>query len=117
MGLAMHGRLNSFQKTMLQWDDLHPYNAVHVVRIPGVLNTERLRLSVGSRLEQHGLTQLELNRTANTYAYHGGRWEGGLKIIPAGHDLLGALGAEMEHQLNTTFDKNGRFNPFRFFAL
>jgi hypothetical protein len=117
MGLVMHGRLNSFQKTMLQWYDMHPYNAVHVVRIPGVLNGGRLRLRVNSRLAQHGLTQLELNREANTYAYHGGRVDCDVKIIPGGPDPIGALGAEIEQQLNTPFDQNGRFDPFRFFVL
>ena len=28
---------------MLRWRDMHPYNPVHVVRVPGALEPERLR--------------------------------------------------------------------------
>ena len=113
----MYGRLNSFQKTMLQWNDMHPYNAVHVVRIPGVLNAEWLRLSLNSRLEGHGLTHLKLNRGANTYVYHGGRVDCDVKIILGEQDPISALRAEIEQQLNTPFQQRGRCNPFRFFAV
>ena len=102
---------------MLQWYDMHPYNAVHVVRIPGVFEAERVRLRVGSRLEQHGLTNLELDRKASTYVYHGGRVDCDVKFIPSEPDPLAALGTEIERQLNTPFHQEGRFNPFRFFAL
>jgi Condensation domain len=113
----MHGRLNSFQKTILQWNDMHPYNAVHVVRIPSVLNAEWLRLSLSSRLEGHGLTHLKLNRGATTYAYHGGRVDCDVKIISGEQDPISALRAEIEQQLNTPFQQRGRCNPFRFFAV
>lgn len=113
----MFGRFNSFQKTMLQWCDLHPYNAVHVVRLPGGLDADRLRLSLHRRLEQHGLTNLELDRKANAYAYRGGRGEGELKIISGAHDPLAALAGEIELQLNMAFNQTGPFSPFRFFAL
>ena len=32
--LRLRGRLNLFQTAMLRWRELHPYNAVHVVRVP-----------------------------------------------------------------------------------
>ena len=69
----MRGKLNIFQKTMLQWNDLHPYNAVHVVRIPHALDLERLGKVINSTLETYGITNLTLNRDRGTYHYQGGR--------------------------------------------
>jgi len=31
---SVPGRLNLFQRMMLRWRDMHPYNAVHVVLVP-----------------------------------------------------------------------------------
>jgi len=113
----MQGRLNSFQKTMLQWNDMHPYNAVHVVRIPGVLGEEQLRLSVNSTLEQRGLTNLVLDRKQNSFAYIGGPTDCDVKVIRGGSDPVPALQAEMERQLNMPFLPAERINPFRVFAV
>ena len=43
---------------MLEWNKLHPYNAVHVVRIPEALDLERLRSAITATLEGKGLTCL-----------------------------------------------------------
>ena len=37
----MRGKLNLFQATMLRWRELHPYSAVHVVRITRALEAAR----------------------------------------------------------------------------
>jgi hypothetical protein len=113
----MQGKLNSFQKTMLQWNDLHPYNAVHVVRIPGDLNAEQLRFSANSTLEQRGLTNLVIDRKQNSFAYLGGPTGCDVKVVPGGTDFLPALQAEMERQINTPFLPAERINPFRLFAV
>jgi hypothetical protein len=34
----MEGRLNIMQKAMLDWNELHPYNAIHVARVPDPLD-------------------------------------------------------------------------------
>ena len=54
------GRLNLFQRMMLRWRALHPYNPVHVVRVPAALDAERLRACIGRRLERAGLTGFEV---------------------------------------------------------
>jgi len=113
----MHGRLNSFQKTMLQWNDMHPYNAVHVVRIPVVLNIEQLSLNARATLEQRSLTHLVLNRRRNTFTYQGGSADCPVKIINCGDDPNAALQTEVERQLNTPFVPTPGFSPFRFFAV
>lgn len=113
----MHGRLNSFQKTMVQWYDLHPYNAVHVVRLSGAVNEERLRHALNARLAQLGLTHLEFDREAGTFRYHGGPWDCPVKFPAFSADPVATLKAEIERQLNTAFIPEGRFSPFRFFVL
>jgi hypothetical protein len=113
----MHGGLNSFQKTMLQWNDLHPYNAVHVVRLTGIPDQEQLRLGLGSTLERRGLTNLFLNRAKNTYAYLGGPMDCDLKVLTGEANPIAALQAEVEQQINTPFAPAERINPFRFFAV
>jgi NRPS condensation-like uncharacterized protein len=112
----MDGRLNIFQKTMLQGNDLHPYNVVHVVRVPAALDLERLRSALNGTLEAHGLASLALNRSRGTYRYHGGPASSEVKTIGGGENPRAALVAEIGRQLNTAFVLGERFNPFRFFA-
>src|SRR5438552_1551566 len=56
-------RLNQFQRMMLRWNHLHPYNAVHVVRIPASFDLERLKASLGSTLQSLKLGEVILNRS------------------------------------------------------
>ena len=116
ISVSMHGRLNSFQKTMLQWDDLHPYTAVHVVRIAGRLDENRLRKGIQATLEARGLTHLSLDRASGAFHYEGGPAVCEIRAIAGGEHPHSALFAEMESQLNTPFAPTGRFNPFRFFV-
>jgi hypothetical protein len=112
----MDGRLNSFQKTMLQWNDLHPYSAVHVVRIAGRLDEERLRKGIQSTLAARGLTNLSLDRARGAYHYEGGPAACEVRTIAGREAPHSALFAEVERQLNTPFVHAERFNPFRFFV-
>lgn len=113
----MRGKLNSFQRTMLQWNDLHAYNAVHGVRIAGALDARRLTTVVHDFLEQSGLTHLNLDCQRHTFDYAGGREELVIRIVAAGSEPLASLAAEVERQLNTAFDVSEGFNPFRFFVV
>ena len=114
---CMQGRLNNFQKSMLQWNDLHPYNAVHVVRIPGILDLERLKGVITGALEGKGLTGLALNQGAGTYQYRGGAALPEIRMTTAGTASSSSLAEEIEHQLNTPFLQNAPFSPFRFFVI
>lgn len=111
------GRLNSFQKTMLQWNDMHPYNAVHVVRIPAVLNAEELRRSLHFVLQQRGLTNLVVDRRKNCFAYLGGEASCDFKLITGEADAVAAVQTEVERQLNMPFRVTDKINPFRFFVV
>ena len=113
----LQGRLNSFQRTMLDWNDLHPYNAVHVVRISAAPDLTRLHDAIRDTLALHGLTSLTLNRKRGTFQYDGrpARYE--IKVIDAGENPQEMLRAEIESQVNTGFDITGPFQPFRFFVI
>ena len=113
----MEGRLNIFQKTMLQWNDLHPYNVVHVFRIPAALDLERLKKAVNGTLEAQGLTGLTLDRKRGTFHYHGGPASDEIRTIVVETEPHAALCAEIERQLNTAFVQDERFSPFRFFVV
>jgi hypothetical protein len=113
----MQGKFNSFQKTMLQWDEMHPYNAVHVARIPGALHAEKLQHSLSVGLEQSGLGRLALDRKTCSYTYQPGPPLCELRIISGDRGAEPALREEVEWQINTPFVPGTGFTPFRFFAL
>ena len=102
---------------MLQWIDMHPYNAVHVVHIPGVLNLERLRASIDGCLEKLGLTNLALERDRAVFAYFGGATRSEVRLIADVGNVQQALEIEITRQINTAFAAVERFNPFRFFVV
>jgi hypothetical protein len=112
----MSGRLNRFQRAMLDWNDLHPYNAVHVIRVPAFLDPLRLRQAIQVTLEQPGLTNLSVDRGRGQYRFAGGPVVPDLKVIESGSLTGPSVAAEIERQLNTPFPLSDRFDPFRFFA-
>ncbi len=113
----LQGRLNSFQRTMLDWNDLHPYNAVHVVRISAAPDLVRLQVAIRDTLAFHGLTNLTLNRRKGTFQFDDQPARHEIKIIEAGDNPQELLRAEIERQINTGFDSSGPFQPFRFFIV
>ena len=44
------GRFNLFQRMMLRWRELHPYNPVHVVHVPQALDAGRLGACISERV-------------------------------------------------------------------
>lgn len=113
----MTGRLNIFQRAMLLWNDLHPYNAVHTVEVPAPLDMERLSNTLNNALETQGLTGLILDRSTKTYYYRGGPATEKIAMVPAGSDAVGALTDEIQRQLNTAFMLEEHTTPFRFFVI
>src|SRR5262245_40425262 len=113
----MRGRLNIFQKSMLAWNDLHPYNAVHVVQVSGALEIERFKAAVATVLEGKGLTGLNLDRGAGGFEYEGGAAGAEIQVIAVEAHAGEECAKEIERQLNTPFPQNQRFSPFRFFVV
>src|SRR5262249_51249861 len=112
----MPGRLNSFQKAMLEWDALHPYNVVHVVQVTQALDAGRLRNIVRATLEGRGLTGLNIDWNRGTYQYLGGPAQSEIECVLNENFPGTALASEIERQLNTAFVRSAQFDPFRFFV-
>lgn len=112
----MPGRLNIFQRVMLQWNELYPYNAVHVVRIQAVLDPERVGNVIRHLLVRLGLTGLQMDATHGAFDYQGGPAQCEIKLLSE-VDPSTALASEIERQLNTRFPTHQRFTPFRFFIV
>lgn len=115
--MSLAGRLNIFQRAMLLWNDLHPYNAVHTAKIPATLDMERLSQCLNSTLETHGLTGLTLDRNAKRFQYQGGPATEKIATISAQLDTENALAEEIQCQLNTPFKLEEHPSPFRFFVV
>jgi hypothetical protein len=111
------GRLNLFQRTMLDWRELHPYIAVHAARLERPLDAAQATRAIDETLQQAGLTGLELDRGAGRYQWRGGPSSSTLEIVAAGADWQRALAQTFERHLNAPFAPDGRIDPFRFFAI
>jgi NRPS condensation-like uncharacterized protein len=113
----MKGRLNIPQRTVLAWNDLHPYNAIHVARIPAQLNPERLNEAIKGHLENYGITGLSIDRGKMRFHYHGGPAHTEFKVIDGDKNSFSLLCTEIQEQLNTPFAQDTTMNPFRFFVI
>jgi hypothetical protein len=115
--MAVGGQLNLFQRMMLRWRDLHPYNPVHVVRVPAALEPERLRNCIAQRLEALRLTGLKVDRPGWRICFEGGPAKVALGVTAAGSDALAQLSRTIEAEFNRPFTQGPQENPFRFVAI
>ena len=115
----MRGRLNLFQVAMLRWRELHPYNAVHVVRVAKPLDGTALQQAIDGVLAESGLTGLTLDAGHRRYEWAGGPARSPVGAVPIapGADPARAVDAEIERQLNARFPRDGAIDAFRFFAF
>jgi len=110
------GELNLFQRMMLHWRELHPYNAVHVAFVAHALDADRLRHVACNVLETAGIAGFALDRRRRRFAYAGGPSLADVTIVAAA-DHRGAdevLAATIERELNRPFAIGA---PLRFFAI
>jgi hypothetical protein len=101
---------------MLQWDEMAPYNAVHVVQLPGRLDLPRLHEAIDHTLHRRGLGPLSVDRRRFAYRYASGPAEITLDLLEAGHGTVPAMVSRIEAEINRRFDWSRPFCPFRFFA-
>jgi len=113
----MRGRLNLFQASMLRWRAMHPYNAVHVMTLPGPLDATRVADGIGRTLAAWGLTGLELDAGRGRYEYRGGPANVDLRVVAPGDDAHATMEREIELELNRRYPASGPLDPFRFFAI
>ncbi|HEY1461615.1 MAG TPA: hypothetical protein VGH59_16350 [Casimicrobiaceae bacterium] len=112
----MH-RVNLFQAAMLRWRALYPYNAVHVIEIPGALDRARLRASIRDHLQGLGLTGLIVDPRQQSYEWTGGEAAIELRSLEPVENVRAALREAIERELNAAFPAEGRVEPFRFFVV
>ncbi len=113
----MEGRLNLFQRMMLRWRELHPYNPVHVVLIPAPLDRARLQGCIDRHLEGLGLTGLAVDLKRWRFRYRGGPANADLSVRAGGADPIGILSGEIEREFNVRFPGAPAAMPFRFVAV
>jgi hypothetical protein len=111
------GRLNLFQASMLRWRELHPYTAIHAVRVERALDAARLTAGIDAQLEALGLTGFALDVRRRRYEYAGGPAHTRLAVHSGGSHPIGALEQTIERALNEPFARDGRLDPFRFFCI
>lgn len=99
---------------MLQWNELHSYNAVHVIRLSARLEEDRLRQIIERTLLQVGITSLKLDRRRGSYEYQSGN--AGIALRCAAYSES-ELRTALTREINTPFETDGPFCPIRFFAL
>jgi len=105
------------QKSMVQWNEIHPYSAAHVVQIGAALDAARLRDCIHTTLATQGLTCLRFDPERFTFQYEPSAERCEFRIIRSQQEPFSALVAEMERQLNLAFAWREPFSPFRFFAV
>ena len=111
------GKLNVFQRAMLQWNDLHPYHAVHVLHLRGKADLEQLHRVIHRCLTVHGLNGLMLDRRSGSFQYGEGRLSADLSLVQPGPDPIVSIHSEIERQLSRRFAIQSPFTPFRFFVV
>lgn len=110
-------RFNFFQRMMLRWRELHPYNPVHVVRVPVALDAERLRAGIAERMEALGLTGLAVDRSNWRYRCAGGPAAVKLSVLAGGDDPSGLLLRTIEREFNRPFVQGAAEQPWRFIVI
>jgi hypothetical protein len=111
------GKFNLFQRMMLRWRDLHPYNAVHAVPLAGKVDRSRLKKAIADVLTRRGITGLCLDPSGRRYAYTTSPVNVDLEVRDIEGPQDTALGAEMERQINRPFQLADQSLPMRFFVL
>jgi hypothetical protein len=109
------GRLNAFQKVMLQWSSLYPYSAVHVCRLAGPLRKDALAQSVAAGLLRLGVGIAHLSPDGQSYRHEVDRGPS-VETIDAAGDAEQTLREYMTQALNRRFDRPCA-KPFRFAAI
>ena len=95
--------LNAFQRLMRDWNEIHPYNAVTIVKIAGAPDVARLRAAARRAHEALGIDGFPLP------------YEVRQSDEPSGCDLA-ALGRHATRELNRGFDDEATF-PARLWML
>ncbi|MGA2256773.1 MAG: condensation domain-containing protein [Thermoguttaceae bacterium] len=109
------GQLNAFQKVMLQWSSLHPYNAAHVYKIAGPLRSSDLVEAVETTFRCHGLGIAHLSADGQMFR-HETAIQPEVELLVGGDDPESTVKGHLGHALNRSFERP-TMHPFRFAAI
>ncbi len=101
---------------MLRWNDIHPYNAVHIVHVQQKLDRERLRCAITREIRDLGLGSFIIDRVQGTYAFADDTNAIELRFLAAADEVTPVLSQLVEAELNRPFS-NRMLSPFRFFVV
>jgi Condensation domain len=112
---SLVGRLNAFQRVMLQWSELHPYNAAHTYRLSGPLSLPSLQQAIRDALDHNGLGVAEIDPDGVWYRHEADDSPHPPEIeVVAGEELPeDLLAAHIARELNRPFERPC-CQPFRF---
>jgi NRPS condensation-like uncharacterized protein len=96
------GKLNLFQQLMAVWEEVHPYNAGHVVRLRGRPKTASLQAAVQTACRLSGVGTLVLDQEKRRYHYEPAGSIEVREITSAGPAVV-TLCRTVTQELNTPF--------------
>ena len=112
---ARSQRMNLFQEAMVLWEELHPYNACHIVRLKGKVNETSLYEAIKEACRFSGLGNLTVDKKNRCYHY-----EPQLNIelfaIERRNNPLQAMEKAVTAEMNRPFP-SGPHHPIRWYYL
>src|SRR5687768_12221704 len=114
-GLTPCLRMSGFQKMMLEWDGIHPYNAVHAVALTGRADILALQNAVHRVCAATGIGELVVDREHQSYHY---RPVADIQIrhIPDGPGAEQTLHTIIREEMNKPFPAQPHF-PLRWIVF
>jgi len=112
---SLIGRLNAFQRVMLQWSELHPYNAAHTYRLSGPLSMPSLRQAVRDAFDHNGLGVVEIDPKGVWFRHEAEELSlpHEIEVVAGDESPEERLVAHLAGELNRPFERP-RCRPFRF---
>jgi len=109
------GRLNAFQRVMLQWSELHPYNAAHTYLLSGPLNLRSLQQAIRDAFDHNGLGVAEIDPDGAWYCHESDDASAmpEVELVDGDEPPEDCLVAHLGRELNRPFERP-RCRPFRF---
>jgi len=111
----MPNRLNPFQQTMAIWEEMHPYNAAHVVHLRGRGNVARLHAAIQGACQMAGVGKLLLDLKEFHYHYEPAEYVE-LREIKGKDPVIETLRQAVEGELYTPFPDEPH-HPVRWLVL
>lgn len=107
--------LNAFQRLMLRWSELYPYNATHTYKIAGPLRREPLLAAIRDTYEFSGLGCVELTADGRGFQ-HSFDALPSVEVVDGGERADERLAAQLTDELNRPFERP-RCKPLRFSVI